>query len=93
MRKRYSFSSRRTRKIKNIRKQKQKYPSIADKIVEASDIILQILDARFPEKTRNHELEEEILKKDKRIIYDFNKSDLVNKKKLRNFNQLKPRVI
>ena len=88
MKTRYSFSSRRTRKIDNIRKQKQKYPTIADKIVESSDIILEILDARFPEETRNPEIEEEIIKKGKRIIYVFNKSDLVDKRKLRKFNYL-----
>jgi len=92
MRARYSFSSRRTRKIDNIRKQKKKYPTIADKIVQDSDIILQILDSRFPEETRNPELEEEILQKGKRIIYVFNKSDLVDKRKLKKFNHLNPSI-
>jgi ribosome biogenesis GTPase A len=92
MRKRYSFSSRRTGNIENMRKQKKKYPTIADKIVKDSDIILQILDARFPEETRNPELEEEILSKGKIIIYVFNKSDLVDKRKLRKFNYLNPSI-
>ncbi len=92
MRERYSFSSRRTRRIDNIRKQKQKYPSIADKIVENSDIILEVLDARFPEETRNIEIEEEILKKNKKIIYIFNKSDLIDKRKLRKLNYLNPSI-
>jgi ribosome biogenesis GTPase A len=92
MRKRYNFSSRRTRRIENIRKQKEKYPTIADKIVENSDIILEVLDARFPEETRNIELEEEIIKKGKKIIYVFNKSDLVDKRKLRKFNYLNPSI-
>ncbi len=92
MRKRYSFSSRRTGNIDNLRKQKKKYPTIADKIVQDSDIILQVLDARFPEETRNLELEEEIIKKGKKIIYVFNKSDLVDKRKLRKFNYLNPSI-
>jgi ribosome biogenesis GTPase A len=92
MRTRYSFSSRRTRRIDNIRKQRQKYPSIADKIIEQSDIILEILDARFPEETRNTETEETIQEKDKKLIYVFNKSDLVDKRKLRKFNYLNPSV-
>ena len=77
---RYSFSSRRTRKIDNICRQKQKYPSVARKIIDISDVILEILDARFPEETRNVELEAEILKQKKKIIYVFNKSDLVGTK-------------
>ncbi len=80
MKPRYSFSSRRTRKIGNIRKQKQKYPELTKKIIENSDIILQILDARFPEETRNKEIEKIIKKKNKKIIYVLNKSDLIEKK-------------
>jgi hypothetical protein len=77
---RYSFSSRRTRKIDNICRQRQKYPSVARKIVEISDIVLEILDARFPEETRNTELEQEILRQNKKIIYVFNKADLTTKR-------------
>jgi len=77
MRPRYSFSSRRTRRIENIRKQKKKYPLIAQKVIEMSDIILEILDSRFPEKTKNSEIEREIKKQNKRIIYVLNKSDLI----------------
>jgi len=53
MRPRYSFSSRRTRNIAKIRKQRPKYPEIIEKIISNSDIILEVLDARFPEDTRN----------------------------------------
>jgi len=52
----YTYSSHRTRHIEKIRKQRQKYPIIAKNIVDTSDIILQVLDARFPGKTRNLEL-------------------------------------
>lgn len=83
MRVRYSFSSRRTGRIENIRKQKQKYPSIVKKIVETSDIILEVLDARFIEDTRNIELEKEIKKQGKTIIYVLNKADLIDKKKIK----------
>lgn len=79
MRKRYSFSSRRTRRIENIGKQKKKYTSIAEQIIEQSDIILEVLDSRFIEETRNKELEEKIKRKDKKIIYVLNKSDLTKK--------------
>jgi ribosome biogenesis GTPase A len=78
---RYSFSSRRTGHLENIRKQRPKYPSLAEKIIQMSDIILEILDARFINETRNPELEEMIKKQKKKIIYVFNKADLINIKK------------
>lgn len=80
MRPRYSFSSRRTKRLDKIRKQRQKYPAITDKIIQVSDIVLEILDARFPEDTRNLNLEKEIKKLNKKIIFVLNKSDLVEKK-------------
>lgn len=79
---RYSFSSHRTRRTDNIKKQRPKYPELAKTVVEDSDIILEILDARFIEETRNKDLEEEILKKNKRIIYILNKADLVEPSKI-----------
>jgi hypothetical protein len=79
MRPRYSFSSRHTARARNpekIRKQRHKYPDLLKKILDDSQIILEVLDARFIEETRNKEIEQEIEKRDKRIIYIINKSDL-----------------
>ena len=81
MRVRYSFSSRRTGHIENMRKQREKYPVLAEKIIQMSDIILEVLDSRFIAETRNPELEEKIKKQNKKIIYVFNKSDLIDLKK------------
>jgi ribosome biogenesis GTPase A len=89
MRVRYSFSSRRTRKLDNIRKQKEKYPSLVKKIVDTSDIILQVLDARFLNDTRNKELEKEIKKAKKVLINVINKSDLVDYRKISRKESLK----
>ncbi len=86
MRVRYSFSSRRTGHIGKMRKQRQKYPALVKKIIEDSDIILQVLDARFPEETRNHEIEQEIKKSKKKIIYVLNKSDLTTQGKIKNLS-------
>ena len=72
MRVRYSFSSRRTGHIENMRKQREKYPVLAEKIIQMSDIILEVLDSRFVTETRNPELEEKIKKQNKKIIYVFN---------------------
>jgi len=87
MRIRYSFSSRKTGRIGNINKQRQKYPSLAEKIVEISDIVLEILDARFYQETRNKQIEEILKKKGKRIIYVVNKVDLINKQKEQEIRQ------
>ncbi|HPD82029.1 MAG TPA: 50S ribosome-binding GTPase [Candidatus Pacearchaeota archaeon] len=92
MRPRHSFSSRHTGKIKNIRKQKGKYPLIAQKVIQDSDIILEILDARFIQETRNEKFEEEVKKKNKRIIYVFNKADLIDKNNLKLSPELIPYV-
>ncbi|MCA9487839.1 MAG: 50S ribosome-binding GTPase [Nanoarchaeota archaeon] len=81
MRPRYSFSSRRNRRIDKMTKQRQKYPDIAKKIVDTSDIILEVLDSRFPNQTRNKELESEIKTQKKKIIYVLNKSDLAKNQK------------
>lgn len=81
MRVRYSFSSRRTGHTENIRKQRKKFPDIVMKILDVSDAIIQVLDVRFIEETRNLELEELIKEKGKKIIYVLNKSDLVEVEK------------
>lgn len=79
----YTYSSHRTRHIEKIRKQRVKYPQVAKNIVFTSDIILEVLDARFIEETRNTELEKEIEKQKKQIIYVLNKADLIKSSKLK----------
>ena len=67
-----------------MRKQRGKYPELILKIIRDSDIILEVLDARFIEETRNPEIEEQIKKypkeghkQNKKLIYVLNKSDLL----------------
>lgn len=79
---RYSFGCRHTGRIENIKKQRGKYPDIMKDVVRISDIVLEILDARFIEETRNLVVEEDVLKKGKILVYVINKSDLVNIKEL-----------
>jgi hypothetical protein len=67
---------RAVKKLKNQKKQRGKYPSLLAKVIETSDIILEILDARFPLEMQNKELSELIKSKGKKIIYVLNKSDL-----------------
>ncbi|MFA5485065.1 MAG: GTPase [Candidatus Pacearchaeota archaeon] len=89
---RYSFGSRHTGNLKNIRKQRQKYPKIVLDVIEISDIILEVLDARFIEETRNLELEKLIREKGKKIIYVLNKADLINKEDIKKKIKIKPYV-
>lgn len=79
MKPRFSKSSRHTGHIQNIRKQKQKFPSQLDRVIKDSDIILEILDARFILKTLNSEIDDLIKNQDKKIIHVLNKADLVDK--------------
>lgn len=51
---------------------------IVDEIVSNADIILEVLDARFIEKTRHKEIEDRIRELGKSIIYVLNKADLVS---------------
>ncbi len=85
----YTYSSHRTRHIEKIRKQRVKYPQVAKNIVFTSDIILEVLDARFIQETRNTELEKEIEKQKKQIVYVINKADLIKNSKL---NEIKKTI-
>ena len=79
---RYSFGSRHTGRIANIKKQRGKYPDVMKDVVRISDIVLEILDARYIEETRNLEVEADVLAKGKKLIYILNKVDLVDSRKL-----------
>lgn len=66
---------------------------VINKVIEESDVILEILDARYPEKTRNLEIENKVKRAGKKLVYVLNKCDLaphniINKAK----NSLKPCV-
>ncbi len=58
------------------------YPELVMKVISEAEVILEVLDARFWRETRNYEIEKEIRKKGKKIIYVLNKSDLVDRKKI-----------
>ncbi len=84
MRVRYSFSSRKTGTIEGTNLHKVPFPKLVREIIRTSDIILEILDARFIEKTRNLELEALIKSQNKNLIYILNKADLVDANEVRN---------
>ncbi len=96
MRQRYSFSSRRTGIIVSTNKHKQAVPHIVKEVIRISDIVLEVLDARFIEQTRNLEIEELVKTQGKMLIYVVNKTDLVNVNELKEskeFKKLKPYIL
>ncbi len=56
------------------------YWDIVRGIVKESDIVMEIIDSRFPDKSRNHELEEYVRRSGKKLLVVINKSDLISKR-------------
>ncbi|VVB74349.1 GTPase Der [uncultured archaeon] len=50
-------------------------------LIKASDIVIEILDARHPEKTRNIQLEKMTTERGKKLVLVINKADLIEDKK------------
>ena len=99
MRVKHSFSARltqKTRKPSYTNKHSVAFPTQAKEVIRTSDIILEILDSRFIDKTRNKELEEEVKKAGKKIIFVLNKVDLIEVKNLKmnyDLSSIKPYVL
>ncbi len=55
---------------------------VVHKVIEKSDIVLEILDARFINETRNKEIEYKVKNRNKILVYVVNKCDYANKKDL-----------
>ena len=64
------------------REVKRRYWDLVDEILRKSDIILNILDSRFYNETRNPKIEEKLRAYRKKFIFILNKSDLVSMNKL-----------
>lgn len=99
MRVRYDFSSKFTgkyRKMPTTNKHSVAFSKQAEEVIEKSDIILEVLDARFIDKTRNTELEAIAKKLGKKIIFILNKSDLVDVNELKqnyDLNSIEPYIL
>jgi len=55
---------------------------IVNKIIKESDLVLEVLDARFIDETRNIEIEKKVKRQGKKVIYVINKSDLIPMREL-----------
>ncbi|MFH1802483.1 MAG: GTPase [archaeon] len=99
MRVRYAFSSKYTQKFRKpptTNKHSVAFTKMVQEIIEKSDVVLEILDARFIEKTRNKELEADVRNKNKKLIFVLNKADLVDINELKHnydLTQIEPYVL
>ena len=53
------------------------------KVIEASDVIIEVLDARDPEGCRNKEVEQSAVAQGKKVLLVLNKMDMVPPKNAR----------
>ncbi|MDW7726436.1 MAG: GTPase [Candidatus Methanoperedens sp.] len=51
-------------------------------VIKKSDVLLEVIDARFPDETRNSEVERDVARARKPLIIVLNKCDLVSKENL-----------
>ncbi len=62
-------------------------------VINSADIIIEVLDARMIEETRNSEIEQKVRIKGKKLLYVINKCDLSNLKDLNSWKKkLKPSI-
>ena len=57
----------------------ESFTSVIDNVIKDSDIILELIDARFIKETRNKDIEIIIKKRNKLLIHVINKCDFINK--------------
>ncbi|MFW5847088.1 MAG: GTPase [Nanoarchaeota archaeon] len=67
--------------LNKAKKQKKKFPEIVEELIKASDVIIEILDARFLDEMRNEFLEKRIINSQKGLIIVANKADLSKNRK------------
>lgn len=99
MRVRYIFSAKKTGKFRKspfTHEHKKAFPKLVREVIETSDIVLEVLDARFIDKTRNIEMENFVREKGKKLIYIINKIDLIDVAELKrsyDLSQIMPYVL
>ena len=58
------------------------YKAIVKDVIKKADVLLEVVDARFPDETRNSEVERHVTRSKKPFIIVLNKCDLVSKESL-----------
>jgi len=99
MRPRYSFSAKKTGKFRKspfTNAHHKAFPKIVEELIENSDIILEVIDARFIDKTRNIVLEKVIREKGKKLVFILNKADIADVKEIKmnyNLSDIQPYIL
>ena len=62
---------------KQMQQSRKAYYRELKRVIEESDVVIEVLDARDPEGCRSTEIEQEALKQNKRVLLVLNKIDLV----------------
>lgn len=72
------------------------YKALVKDVIKKADVLLEVIDARFPDETRNPEVEQELARLNKPFIIVINKCDLVSREKLEktkaNLSKIAPAV-
>ena len=58
------------------------YKTLVKDVIKKADVLMEVLDARFPDETRNRDVEREIVSLNKPFIIVINKCDLVSREKI-----------
>ena len=56
----------------------KRFWDVVNDVIREADVILEVMDSRFIEETRNKEIEDKVRLRNKKLIYILNKSDLIN---------------
>ncbi|MAG18339.1 MAG: GTPase [Candidatus Diapherotrites archaeon] len=67
---------------------KKGFLKIVKKVIDEADILLEVIDSRFPTKSRNAELERIIKLSGKKLLLVLNKSDLVSEENVKKQKEL-----
>ena len=59
------------------------YKTLVKDVIKKADVLMEVLDARFPDETRNRDIEREIVSLNKPFIIVINKCDLVSREKIK----------
>ncbi len=59
------------------------YKTLVKDVIKKADVLMEVLDARFPDETRNRDIEREIVNLNKPFIIVINKCDLVSREKIK----------
>ncbi len=65
----------------------QSFWNVVNEVIDKSDVLLEVVDARFIDDTRHAELESKIRKAGKKLIIVVNKADLVQKETLEDYKK------